>query len=144
MNNQEILDNAPEGATHVDTEGDYHKIETIYQYEDKSDCGYEDRFRLSNSGDWVTDSDDLLLTRSLADIARIAELEEIIRGRDELINNAVSSRIAELEMHIQSLKAINKYIDEGRPDMQVVRSEIGEVISRAEGTYLKAPKEQGE
>jgi hypothetical protein len=28
---------------------------------------------------------------------RIAELEEIIRGRDELINNAVSSRIAELE-----------------------------------------------
>ena len=144
MTNQEILDNAPEGATHVDTEGDYHKIETIYQYEDKSDCGYEDRFRLSNSGDWVTDSDDLLLTRSLADIARIAELEEIIRGRDELINNAVSSRIAELEMHIQSLKVINEYIDEGCPDMQVVRSEIGEVISRAEGTYLKAPKEQGE
>jgi hypothetical protein len=28
---------------------------------------------------------------------RIAELEAIIRGRDELINNAVSSRIAELE-----------------------------------------------
>ena len=27
----------------------------------------------------------------------IAELEEIIRGRDELINNAVSSRIAEKE-----------------------------------------------
>ena len=75
MNNQQLLDNAPEGATHVDTEGDYHKIETIYQYEDKSDCGYEDRFRLSNSGDWVTDSDDLLLTRSLADIKRIAELE---------------------------------------------------------------------
>jgi hypothetical protein len=28
---------------------------------------------------------------------RIVELEAIIRGRDELINNAVSSRIAELE-----------------------------------------------
>jgi hypothetical protein len=28
---------------------------------------------------------------------RIAELEAIIRGRDELINNAESSRIAELE-----------------------------------------------
>mgnify|MGYP003649027149 CR=1 FL=1 len=35
--------------------------------------------------------------RSLADIVKIAELEEIIRGRDELINNAVSSRNAELE-----------------------------------------------
>jgi hypothetical protein len=81
MNNKEILDNAPEGATHVDTEGDYHKIGTIYQYEDKSDCGYEDRFRLSNSGDWVTDSDDLLLTRALADIARIAELENIINAQ---------------------------------------------------------------
>jgi len=51
-------------------------------------------------------------------------------------------RIAELENHIQSLKVINEYIDEGCPDMQVVRSEIGEVISRAEGTYLKAVKEQ--
>jgi len=30
-------------------------------------------------------------------VERIAELEAIIRGRDELINNAVSSRIAELE-----------------------------------------------
>ena len=28
---------------------------------------------------------------------RITELKEIIRGRDELINNAVSSRIAEKE-----------------------------------------------
>ena len=35
--------------------------------------------------------------RSLADIAKIEELEAIIRGRDELINNAVSSRIAEKE-----------------------------------------------
>jgi molybdenum cofactor biosynthesis enzyme MoaA len=79
MNNQHLLDNAPEGATHVDTEGDYHKIGTIYQYEDKSDCGDEDRLRLSNSGDWVTDSDDLLLTRSLADIKRIIELAATLK-----------------------------------------------------------------
>jgi chromosome segregation ATPase len=31
---------------------------------------------------------------------KIAELEAIIRGRDELINNAVSSRIAELETEL--------------------------------------------
>ena len=75
MTNQEILDNAPEGATHINTDGDYHKIETVYQYEDERDCGYEDRFRLSSSGDWVVGHDGLLLTRSLADIKRIAELE---------------------------------------------------------------------
>jgi hypothetical protein len=35
---------------------------------------------------------------------KIEELEEIIRGRDELINNAVSSRIAELEKERDELK----------------------------------------
>ena len=63
-------------------------------------------------------------------------------AHDEIIKQ--DKCIAELENHIQSLKVINEYIDEGCPDMQVVRSEIGEVISRAEGTYLKAVKEKGE
>ena len=54
----------------------------------------------------------------------------------------LNERIAELESHIQSLKVINQYIDEGCPDIRVVRSEIGEVISRSEGTYFKALKEQ--
>ena len=64
---------------------------------------------------------------------------------EQILINGISERdkrIAELENHIQSLKVINEYIDEGCPNIQVVRSEIGEVISRAEGTYLKAPKEQ--
>ena len=34
---------------------------------------------------------------------RIEELEAIIRGRDELIENAVSSRIAELELSRKEL-----------------------------------------
>ena len=80
MNNQEIVDNAPEGATHVDFEGDYFKVETVYQYEDESDCGYEDMFRFNYLGDWIVDRDNLRLTRSLADIKRIAELE---KERDE-------------------------------------------------------------
>ena len=37
---------------------------------------------------------------------RIAELEAIIRGRDEFINNAVSSRIAELEKENKLLKQV--------------------------------------
>jgi len=57
--------------------------------------------------------------------------------RNREVIRALKKRITELENHIQSLKVINEYIDEGCPDMKVVRSEIGEVISRAEGTYLK-------
>ena len=60
------------------------------------------------------------------------------------VYKVLQDSIAELESHIQSLKVINQYIDEGCPDISVVRSEIGEVISRSEGTYFKAPKEQGE
>ena len=60
------------------------------------------------------------------------------------VYKVLQDSIAELESHIQSLKVINQYIDEGCPDISVVRSEIGEVISRAEGTYFAALKEQGE
>ena len=99
MNNQEILDNAPEGATHVDNVGDYFKVETVYQYEDESDCGYEARFRLNGLGDWIVYRDDLLLTRSLADIKRIAELE---KGRDE--------HLANIEIDKQAVPEINLWI----------------------------------
>ena len=104
MNNQEIVDNAPEGATHIDGEHNFCK------------AGYYFDSKLR----WWIPSEFIGGSRSLADIKRIAELEN----------------------HIQSLKVINEYIDEGCPDMQVVRSEVGEVISRAEGTYLKPLKEQ--
>ena len=75
MSNQAILDNAPKWA---DT---YRKL-----------LDYPDCTTYANNA-----KDEQVLDRSLADIAKIAELEAIIRGRDELINNAVSSRIAELE-----------------------------------------------
>jgi ABC-type transporter Mla subunit MlaD len=42
-----------------------------------------------------------LANESCEQQARIAELEAIIRGRDELINNAESSRIAELEIQLK-------------------------------------------
>ena len=61
MNNQKILNNAPEGATHFDAEGDYLRaIEGGYEY------FYEGVWRpLVNATS----------TRSLSDIRRIAELE---------------------------------------------------------------------
>ena len=114
MNNQKILDNAPEGATSVNKHNQYLWFD-----------GEESFVFNPEEKEWVlTFYEECALEgfRSLADIRRIAELE----------------------MHIQSLKVINEYIDGGCPNIQVVRSEIGEVISRAEGTYLKAPKEQGE
>ena len=45
-------------------------------------------------------------------INKINELEAIIRGRDELINNAVSSRIAELEKERNELKVKNATLDD--------------------------------
>lgn len=75
MNNKEILDNAPEGATHVDAEhcywdlrrcNDYHKV---YCEDGIQDFGW---FQ-------TDDNPDVIGLRSLADIGRILELEEFIR-----------------------------------------------------------------
>ena len=82
MNNQEILDNAPKGASVSDITGQY-----FDEYNN----------HLNSRGFWSEKDTSPISPRSLADIAKIEELEAIIRGRDELINNAVSSRIAELE-----------------------------------------------
>ena len=65
MNNQQILENAPEGATHVDEYGIYLNTEN-------------DSYWKETSRKWV-ELTELLLernTRLLADIARIAELEK--------------------------------------------------------------------
>ena len=63
MTDQEILDNAPKGATHVDTEGRWHKLTFNHK-------GF---MLLNNDGDWdyCNPCTDL---RSLADIKLIAEL----------------------------------------------------------------------
>ena len=72
MNNQQILDNAPEGATHVDSDFTYVKTEP------------SGRFRIYftfQKGEWVEDDEfNILLTRLLSDIRRTAELEKEVRG----------------------------------------------------------------
>ena len=114
MNNQQILDNAPEGATHF-----IQQILSVVYF--KFDTHFIPLHWCNHKKGWrKCQFFEFNKFRLLADIKRIAELEN----------------------HIQSLKVINEYIDERCPDMKVVRSEIGEVISRAEGTYLKAVKEQ--
>ena len=65
MNNQEILDNAPEGATHVDRVNHYWKF--IGEFGDFLMCDQE--------GGWVGGFSPII-TRSLADIKRIVELEK--------------------------------------------------------------------
>jgi hypothetical protein len=62
MNNQEILDNAPEGATHIDGEHDFCKD------------GY---YFSSTSQRWIS-SEFVVGSRSLADIKRIVELEKAL------------------------------------------------------------------
>ena len=44
---------------------------------------------------------------------RVIKLEAIIRSREELINNAVSSRIAELERHIRDIEKPQFWMSEG-------------------------------
>ena len=61
MNNQEILDNAPKGATHIDGEYDFCKDGSYFGYSSKQ---------------WIP-SEFIVESRSLADIKRIAELENI-------------------------------------------------------------------
>ena len=65
MNNQEILDNAPEGATHVDVIGQY-----WLRFN-----GYRNKRWNKISMEWMP-SPNCNLTSSLADIAKIAELEK--------------------------------------------------------------------
>jgi hypothetical protein len=75
MTNQEILENAPEGATHVDEYGIYLNTEN-------------DSYWKETSRKWV-ELTELLLernTRLLADIARIAELEKALATSFELLS----------------------------------------------------------
>ena len=68
MNNQQILDNAPEGATHIDDEHDFCKEGYYFSH---------------TSQRWMT-SEYIVGSRSLADIRRIAELEEELKETREI------------------------------------------------------------
>ena len=71
MNNKEILANAPDGATHVEVAED-----GVFYYR-KGEVGYESLYK----DEWRRISALSSYVRSLADIARIAELENIINAQ---------------------------------------------------------------
>jgi len=83
MDNQQILDEAPEGATHIEEA----TIRYIKVEEAKIGCGFEDWFIFDfDEGDWVLDdSYNVLLMRSLDDIKRIAELEKELNLTKDII-----------------------------------------------------------
>ena len=67
MNDQEILDNAPDGATHYDSyEYMRHIHDGLWEYWSKA-VGWEETVAAGE-------------TRSLTDIARIVELEKEVKG----------------------------------------------------------------
>ena len=78
MTNQEILENAPECATHVEVLTDYKKI--YYYRRCYKDFCNKFMYEVYQQGTWYICSDISGEFRSLADIARIAELEEIVKA----------------------------------------------------------------
>ena len=83
MSNQEILDNAPEGATHVDN------FELYWMIQDRDSFNWQGQVN-----GWLSMSSDTDEFRSLEDIKRIAELEKIISLDVKLTELAVKKRIA--------------------------------------------------
>ena len=76
MNNQEILDNAPEGATHVLLQSiNYIYIKFGVYTESFMYCNHKEGWRLATH---VFHSN----LRALSDIKRIAELERVLAGTE--------------------------------------------------------------
>jgi hypothetical protein len=73
MNNQEIIDNAPEGATHIDGEYDFCK-----------DGSYFGSYFGHSSKQWIP-AEFIVESRSLADIKRIIDLEGVCNEYRRLV-----------------------------------------------------------
>ena len=71
MTDQEILYNAPEGATHIDRFGDYQKL-------NKDGESYQWTEMIGGNFNWYSEKTIVSGLRSLADIKRIVELEKRI------------------------------------------------------------------
>ena len=81
MNDQQILDNAPDGATHVDRFGDYQKL-------NKDGESYQWTEMITGNFNWYSEKPIVSGLRSLVDIKELvelrkanAELEATCKGR---------------------------------------------------------------
>ena len=121
MTDQKILDNAPEGATHIDHLFSYWLVKD------------RDAFNWHGTG-WQLISSDAEDFRSLADIKRIAELEGFNVGLAEE-SCAQQKRIAELEKALIGMEdTANNFneriaeLEKERDDFETLNSELYSII----------------
>ena len=92
MNNQDIVDNAPEGSTHIDEDGTYFKRT------------YGQAYCWVNKSTWITAKKSRAM-RSLADIKQNVELEkEVVKANMKLIDCALD--ITEIEKEVKHLSQV--------------------------------------
>ena len=108
MKNQDILDNAPEGATHIEEETNLY----IKVLPSKLSL-FKDWF-IFECGEWVlNDSYNILLMRSLADIQRIVELEDFKKYYADLVlSHGYDSITKLLVAHTENKKRIEEFKDQ--------------------------------
>jgi hypothetical protein len=109
MNDKDILVNAPEGATHVDNEGDYWLMQPDNSVETFMD------------GEWLYCNPQEPL-RSLADIKRIVELEKENTKLKKIVDNHSGGFVACMTGNQftannlkQQAKALNEYAYSNKP-----------------------------
>ena len=121
MNNQDIVDNAPEGATHIDRFGDYQKL-------NKDGESYQWTEMIGGNFNWHPEKPIASGLRSLADIKRIAELEKERDARD-------------LE---QQVKGVERVLCENSLSLVKRERMVLKQIMKQLHEKAKALKEQGE
>jgi hypothetical protein len=141
MNDQDILGNAPKGATHVQEDTSIY----IKVVEGTNGFLFKDWF-IFEAGEWVEDSsNNILLMRSLADIQRIAELEKEL-------SSVVAGLFSEKDLAIRDLEQQAKGCHDGAKACSILLGGDAVVIGKTElDSYAKyllrqaeALKEQGE
>jgi hypothetical protein len=96
MNNQEIINNAPEGTTHTETLA---STRIYYLKKDTNGMGYS--VYLTN--EWRTSMAVSGFIRSLADIKRIVELEDLV---EDIINaESADEKLRPMMYHVWLFKA---------------------------------------
>jgi hypothetical protein len=133
MNNQEILDNAPEGATHVDSD-------SFYKAEDNGEGRlFWEMWNKDNKEWWWCDDSfvsDFNIIRSLSDIKRIVELE--YRVAELVIRRGVQKqdfdeRIEDLK---QQAKGVKDFFASVEPKISIGESKLWELQTHNVNCYL--------
>ena len=114
MKDQDILDNAPKGATHIDGEHDFCKYGYYFSY-----------------------TSQIVGSRSLADIKRIVELEKELSDSQTQGDRALSVRDLR-----QQAKGVEDFFKSHKPRISMGKSAIWEVDDVLVDEALAALKEQ--